>query len=304
MLPKVGQTVVSDLLIDFSLKMWTLLIARWHGSPVLQTSSFSAAKMDCDFQSAKFYCFVELKNDSTPIQIYRKLLVAFPDSCHHSTIKLWCRDFISGKRTRVEDEERPGRPKSARIEDNFAEVKRLIQENARHSARSLSLILNINKTTVLKILKEDLKMRRLCSVWVPKLLSDDHRKKRVESAKCILNELSNLGECAPSRYCVEDETWVNFNPMLPKQENKTWVKKSAKRHAIPRPTLTKKKTLLMICLTADKFSVKALPYGDTITSDVYVEFLKAMGEVEEAAQSSSQTERVILSAWQCETTFG
>ena len=121
-------------------------------------------------------------------------------------------------------------------------------------------------------------MRRLCSVWVPKLLSDDHRKKRVESAKYILNELSNLGECAPSRYCLEDETWVNFSPMLPKQENKTWVEKSAKRHAIPRPTLTKKKTLLMICLTADKFSVKALPYGDTITSDVYVEFLKATGE--------------------------
>ena len=34
----------------------------------------------------------------------------------------------------------------------------------------------------------------------------------------------------------------------------------------------------MICLTANKFSVKALPYGETINSNVYVDFLKATGE--------------------------
>ena len=57
--------------------------------------------------------------------------------------------------------------------------------------------------TFLGTLKEDLKMRKLCSVWIPRLLNDDQRKKRVESAKCVFNELNGLGDNAPSKYCVK-----------------------------------------------------------------------------------------------------
>lgn len=49
-------------------------------------------------------------------------------------------------------------------------------------------------------------MLKLYTVWIPKLLTDDHRQKGVESAKCILNKLNSLGESAPNRYWVEDET--------------------------------------------------------------------------------------------------
>ena len=296
---------VSHLLIDFRLKFWTLLIARKCSFIYCSRTSFPAAQMDCTFQNARFYCFVELKNKSTPLQIHRKLLEAFPDSCPaYSTIKLWCRDFISGKRKRFDDKERPGRPKSARMEDNVAEVKRLIQENPRHSTRSISHILNINKTTVLRILKDDLKMRKLCSVWIPKLLNDDHRQKRMESAKCILNELSSLGDNAPSRYCVEDETWVNFNPLLPKQENKTWVETSAKRHAIPRPALTKKKNSADDLLNSKQiFCESASVWRDHQLKRLCRLFENNGREVEKTSQWSGKTQWVILPAWQCEATF-
>ena len=36
--------------------------------------------------------------------------------------------------------------------------------------------------------------------------------------------------------------------------------------------------MLLICLTGNKFSVQALPYGQTVTASVYVEFLKKTGE--------------------------
>lgn len=52
-------------------------------------------------------------------------------------------------------------------------------------------------------------------------------------------------------------------------------------------------------MTADKFFVKALPYGMTMES-----LCRFLGEMEESAQKSGQTERGILSALQCKTTFG
>ena len=79
-------------------------------------------------------------------------------------------------------------------------------------------------------------------------------------------------------YAVEDETWINLKPLLPKQENKCCVSQNVKRHVIPRSSLTNEKSLLMICMTSNKISVKALPYSTTITSSLYIQFLISTGE--------------------------
>ena len=94
------------------------------------------AKMDCTSQNATFWCFVELKNGSTPLHIHGKHSLVFPDSYPaYSAVKLWCWDspVTNGKRTRVEDGVKSGRSKSAWMESNVAEVKKLIQVNPNHS---------------------------------------------------------------------------------------------------------------------------------------------------------------------------
>jgi hypothetical protein len=63
--------------------------------------------------------------------------------------------FRDGKEL-VEDDERGGRPKSTRTEVNIAAVANLLKNDRRIASRMIAESLNIPKTVVLRILKEDL----------------------------------------------------------------------------------------------------------------------------------------------------
>jgi hypothetical protein len=68
----------------------------------------------------------------------------------------------------VEDDERGGRPKSTQTEVNIAAVAAdLVKNDRRNALRMIAESLNIPKTVVLRILKEDLGKRKLCARFVP-----------------------------------------------------------------------------------------------------------------------------------------
>ena len=78
---------------------------------------------------------------------------------------------ILRRRKLVEDDESGGRPKSTRTEVSIAAVADLIKNDRRIASRMLAESLNIPKTVVLRILKEDLGKRKLCAGFVPNSLT-------------------------------------------------------------------------------------------------------------------------------------
>jgi DNA-directed RNA polymerase sigma subunit (sigma70/sigma32) len=73
----------------------------------------------------------------------------------------------------VIDEERSGRPATSKTEENIAEVRHIVLENRRLTARSVAEQANIDRETVRKILTEDLDMRKVCTKMVPKALTEE-----------------------------------------------------------------------------------------------------------------------------------
>ena len=143
----------------------------------------------------------------------------------------------------------------------------------------MGLQLDLNRQTAWEFLAQDLSYRKVCSVWVPHNLTESNRRARVEMAQIILQSLHNLGEDVARQYAVIDETWINHKPLGTKQENKVWLKRNERRHQIPRPTLTKEKSMLIVICTANgKFNVATFPNGVTVNSDRYCSFLKETGE--------------------------
>jgi hypothetical protein len=86
----------------------------------------------------------------------------------------------------VEDDERVGRPKSTRTDVNIAAVADLVKNGRQIASRIIAESLNIPKTVVLRILKEDLGKRQLCARFVPHSLTLEQRETESHLAKTLL----------------------------------------------------------------------------------------------------------------------
>jgi len=87
------------------------------------------------------------------------------------------------RRELVEDDERGGRPKSTRTEVNIAAVADLVKYDRRIASRMIAEFLNIPKTVVVRILKEDLEKRKLCARFVPRSLTPEQKEYQVTSCQ-------------------------------------------------------------------------------------------------------------------------
>ena len=97
----------------------------------------------------------------------------------YATITRWCVRFKQGRES-LEDDPRSGRPLSAFTENDVTAVKNLIDEDARYTIEEISETLNINSGAVFVILKQRLKLRKISARWVPHLLSQEEKDRRVK----------------------------------------------------------------------------------------------------------------------------
>jgi len=88
---------------------------------------------------------------------------AYGDSAlSRTTIFEWHKRFREGKE-KVKDDERSGRPTTSRTDDNNAAVDKMVKEDRKMTSRLIANLLGIQKTVILRILREGLKKRKLCS---------------------------------------------------------------------------------------------------------------------------------------------
>ncbi|GBN68089.1 hypothetical protein AVEN_98299-1 [Araneus ventricosus] len=90
-----------------------------------------------------------------------------------------------------------------------AKVNEKMRENSRFTIRMLCYEFpQISKTVLYEIVKNRLNYRKLCSRWVPKMLTDVHRTKGLGSALTFLTRYSEEGNEFLNKIVTGDETWV------------------------------------------------------------------------------------------------
>ena len=89
-------------------------------------------------------------------------------------------------------------------------------------------------SSVLKISREGLGLRKICARWVPYLLTDEQKQSRVRLASQVIEKYD---KCDPRRLeeiVTGDETWIyHFQPDS-KAKNKVWVSSEGDRPVIAR----------------------------------------------------------------------
>ncbi|KAL4084776.1 hypothetical protein QTP88_027681 [Uroleucon formosanum] len=97
-------------------------------------------------------------------------------------VRKWCREFSNG-RTNIHDEARSGRPS---VSDNLQEqVESELREDRRVTVRELEEKLEIPKPSLHRIIS-DFEYRKCSARWVPKMLTEDHKRQRIESSREVL----------------------------------------------------------------------------------------------------------------------
>ena len=120
-------------------------------------------------------CRIRLNIDSK--QIYNKLCGIYgPQTISMRTVFRWVKAFKVGKFS-VEDDTRPGRPKTSVTKANISAVKIVVEQDARLSVKDIASCASctgISEGSVQTILKKRLDLRKVCVRWVPNLLTEEH----------------------------------------------------------------------------------------------------------------------------------
>ena len=119
---------------------------------------------------------------------------------------------------------------SVLTEKNVATVKTLTEAEARYTMQEdLS---GIHSSSVLKILRERLGLHKICTRWVPHLLTDEQKQSWVRLASQVIEKYDKCDPRRLEKIVRGDETWIyHFQPDS-KAKNKVWVSSEGDRPVI------------------------------------------------------------------------
>ena len=230
-------------------------------------------------ENYRAYIFIETKRGRKPSEIFAQLLETGLDIPSKTTVFEWCKRFSEGRKS-FHDDYRVGRPVAAVTPANIAVIQEVVCNEPRTSLRALADHTGLSKDTVRLILTKELHLRKVCSTWIPHLLSESNKQERMTCAENILKMFESFSVEHLQRFWVtQDESWFCFDTSLTKQQNKAWLHPSQEKLTVVRPKLTSKKVLLLVAFTADKkISIEHVESGETVNAARYVEFVRSTGE--------------------------
>ncbi|GFU20501.1 histone-lysine N-methyltransferase SETMAR [Trichonephila clavipes] len=222
---------------------------------------------DCEIRSV--IRFLTAKNVSAA-EIHRQISNVYgPNAMSSSKVHKWVRAFKDG-RENVLDEPRSGRP-SVITDDLVKAVDEKIREDRRFTFSTLALKFpNVGRTTLHKVVSEKLKFRKLCARCVPRLLTEEHKLKRMACALDFLDRYHKEGDKFLERIDTGDETWVSHITPESKRQSMEWRYTNSPVRVKAKRTISTRK--IMATVFWDRHGVLLVEFmqqGTTINAAAY-----------------------------------
>src|SRR5262249_48855929 len=137
--------------------------------------------------------------------------------------------------------------------------------------------LGISKSRVHDIMNNHLAMSKVCTRWVPKLLTPRQRINRVECCQELLQE----SEADPAKFLdrivTGDESWIYHYDPLTQQEAKVWKKPGEQTPTRPRQQRSAGKVMMTIFWDRDGIVLTDyLAHGSTIDGPYYASLIERL----------------------------
>ena len=98
-------------------------------------------------------------------------------SCmNRASVFEWHKRFKEGRES-VRDNERCERSKEVNTSELIGQIKNFMDKDRRVSIETISAQFDVSVGTVLTIIREELKMQKICAKFVPRVLREDQKRK-------------------------------------------------------------------------------------------------------------------------------
>jgi [histone H3]-lysine36 N-dimethyltransferase SETMAR len=214
----------------------------------------------------------------TPVETFEMLYRVYgQDTSSRATVFRWHRRFKQ-RRESVNDNDRTGRPATARTDVNIKAVQDTVRKDRRQTVREIAEIVGISYGTCQAILTENLNMQRVCQHIVPKMLTLDQRDERMR----ICGELIAAADSDDNfikTIITGDETWCYLYDPQPRRSSTCWKSPSSPRIKKFRRDRSKGKVMLEVFFDwRGIVHYEFIPEGATVNQCLYRQILARLRE--------------------------
>ena len=135
------------------------------------------------------------------------LQTAFGASCmNRASVFEWYKGFKEGRES-VRDDERRWRSKEVRTPELIGQIKNFMDKDRRMSIETVSAQFDVSVGTVHRIIRAELKLRKIIAKFVPRVFREDQKKRRCYDSRDMV-ELINSDPVVLDALVICDESWI------------------------------------------------------------------------------------------------
>ena len=149
-------------------------------------------------------CFKLGKNAT---ETYGMLQTAFWPSCMNQASVFELHKRFKEGRESVRDDERCGRSKEVNTPELIGQIKNFMDKDRCVSIETINAQFDVSVGTVHTIIREELKIQKICTKFVPRVLREDQKERRCHDSREMV-ELINSDPAVLDALVTCDESWI------------------------------------------------------------------------------------------------
>ena len=222
------------LLLSILWDDWPIFMISGSNEQLQQELEYTLLKPDCHSwwiskmqpgredtleQYAIKFCF---KLGKYATETYGMLQTAFGQSCmNRASVFEWHKGFKEGTES-VRDDERCGKSKKVNTPELIGQIKNFMDKDRRVSIETISAQFDVSVGTVHTIIREELKMRKICAKFVPRVLREDQKERCCHDSRKMV-ELINSDPAVLDALVTCDESWIYCYDPETKTQSSQWM---------------------------------------------------------------------------------
>jgi DNA-binding Xre family transcriptional regulator len=173
--------------------------------------------------------------------------------------------------------------KSATTPEIIEQVHDMVLDDRQMKVREITETVGISKEHVGYILHEELDMKKLCTRWVPCLLTADQKHTYMKISEQCLERFNKNKTDFVRRFITMDETWIHHYTPESKQQSNQWTEASCSAPKKTRSVPSAGKIMASVFWDAEGILfIDYLEHGKTVTGEYYSNLLTRLdGKIHE-----------------------